>query len=111
MKMAATFPDIDFRRKVTIGNQVAADNVMVGNLGDGGKANRPLRSARDAEALSEHELDRADLRLVLHAGVHGLRECPNDFQGGAGPVAGRTSLRRRRADWRIFCAGRPLAVG
>jgi len=53
MKMAATFPQIDFRREVTIGHLLASyeDPADIG-----GKVNPPLRSRADVEALWEHVL-------------------------------------------------------
>jgi allantoinase len=53
MKMAATFPDIDFRREVTIGHLVTSyeDQTTIG-----GKVNPPLRSKADVEALWQHVL-------------------------------------------------------
>jgi allantoinase len=55
MKMAATFPNIDFRREVTIGHLVT-DYEISGALGNGGKVNPPLRSREDVEALWGHVL-------------------------------------------------------
>jgi allantoinase len=55
MKMAATFPDIDFRREVTIGHLVT-DYETSGRLGNGGKVNPPLRSRSDVDALWGHVL-------------------------------------------------------
>jgi allantoinase len=55
MKMAATFPGVDFRREVTIGHLVT-DYEVAGRLGVGGKVNPPLRSRADVDALWEHVL-------------------------------------------------------
>lgn len=55
MKMTATFPDVDFRREVTIGHLVT-DYETAGRLGVGGKVNPPLRSRADVDALWEHVL-------------------------------------------------------
>jgi allantoinase len=55
MKMATTFPGIDFRREVTIGHLVT-DFETAGRLGVGGKVNPPLRSRADVDALWEHVL-------------------------------------------------------
>lgn len=53
MKMAAAFPQIDFRREVTIGHLLASyeDPADIG-----GKVNPPLRSRDDVEALWAHLL-------------------------------------------------------
>jgi allantoinase len=53
MKMAQTFPEIDFRREVTIGHLLASyeDAIDIG-----GKVNPPLRSKADVDALWEHVL-------------------------------------------------------
>lgn len=55
MKMAATFPSVDFRREVTVGHLVT-DYEIAGRLGVGGKVNPPLRSRADVDALWEHVL-------------------------------------------------------
>ncbi|HEX3792492.1 MAG TPA: dihydroorotase family protein [Pseudonocardiaceae bacterium] len=55
MKMAVTFPNIDFRREVTIGHLVT-DYERAGRLGVGGKVNPPLRARSDVDALWEHVL-------------------------------------------------------
>lgn len=53
LKMAMAFPNVDFRREVTIGHLLADyDNAN----GIGGKVNPPLRSRSDVEALWEHLL-------------------------------------------------------
>lgn len=52
MKMAATFPNVDFRREVTIGHLVATYDTA----GIGGKVNPPLRSKADVDALWAHVL-------------------------------------------------------
>lgn len=53
MRMATAFPNIDFRREVTIGH-LLADFTTAHGLG--GKVNPPLRSRQDVEALWEHVL-------------------------------------------------------
>jgi len=53
MKMAATFPGVDFRREVTVGHLVADYNTPK-NIG--GKVNPPLRGHDDVEALWRHLL-------------------------------------------------------
>ena len=53
MMMAATFPQVNFRREVTIGH-LLADNTTASGLG--GKVNPPLRPREDVEALWEHLL-------------------------------------------------------
>jgi allantoinase len=53
MKMASTFPHIDFRREVTIGHLLADVDTA---LGIGGKVNPPLRPREDVEALWGHVL-------------------------------------------------------
>lgn len=53
MKMAQTFPSIDFRREVTIGHLLAS---YEDTSGIGGKVNPPLRSKADVDALWEHVL-------------------------------------------------------
>ncbi|HEX5496789.1 MAG TPA: dihydroorotase family protein, partial [Mycobacteriales bacterium] len=55
MRMAAAFPDVDFRREVTVGHLVT-DYQTAGRLGIGGKVNPPLRSRADVDALWEHVL-------------------------------------------------------
>ncbi|MBC7549313.1 MAG: dihydroorotase family protein [Cellulomonas sp.] len=52
MLMQSTFPDIDFRREVTVGHLLA--DFHTANLG--GKVNPPLRSPEDVESLWEHVL-------------------------------------------------------
>jgi allantoinase len=52
MKMAETFPQVDFRREVTIGHLVASYDTAA--AGVGGKVNPPLRSQADVESLWEH---------------------------------------------------------
>lgn len=54
MKMAATFPNIDFRREVTIGHLLADVETA---SGIGGKVNPPLRSREDVESLWAHLLE------------------------------------------------------
>ena len=54
MRMAATFPHIDFRREVTIGHLLADIHTA---SGIGGKVNPPLRPREDVEALWEYLLD------------------------------------------------------
>ena len=53
MKMAATFPAIDFRREVTIGH-LLADCDSARDVG--GKVNPPLRPREDVDGLWEHVL-------------------------------------------------------
>jgi len=53
MKMAATFPHIDFRREVTIGHLLADIDTASGL---GAKVNPPIRPRDDVEALWEHVL-------------------------------------------------------
>jgi allantoinase len=53
LKMAATFPHIDFRREVTIGHLLADVDTA---SGIGGKVNPPLRPRADVEALWAHVL-------------------------------------------------------
>jgi allantoinase len=53
MKMATTFPAVDFRREVTVGHLVA-DYTTASGLG--GKVNPPLRSPADVDALWCHVL-------------------------------------------------------
>ena len=53
MKMAAAFPNIDFRREVTIGHLLAS---FEDGIGVGGKVNPPLRSRADVDALWERVL-------------------------------------------------------
>jgi allantoinase len=52
LKMAAAFPNVDFRREVTIGHLVATYETA----GIGGKVNPPLRSQADVDALWQHVL-------------------------------------------------------
>ncbi|MGW4797643.1 dihydroorotase [Nonomuraea sp. NPDC004297] len=54
VRMAATFPHIDFRREVTIGHLLA--DVDTAN-GIGSKVNPPIRPREDVEALWEYLLD------------------------------------------------------
>ncbi|MFC5831749.1 dihydroorotase [Nonomuraea insulae] len=54
VRMAATFPHIDFRREVTIGHLLA--DVDTAN-GIGSKVNPPIRPREDVEALWEYMLD------------------------------------------------------
>ncbi|MCF6475716.1 hydantoinase [Nonomuraea sp. MG754425] len=54
VRMAATFPHIDFRREVTIGHLLA--DVDTAN-GVGSKVNPPIRPREDVEALWEYLLD------------------------------------------------------
>ncbi|WP_281690435.1 dihydroorotase [Pseudonocardia thermophila] len=56
MRMASTFPHVDFRREVTIGHLLA--DVETAH-GIGGKVNPPLRSREDVEALWSYLLDGA----------------------------------------------------
>ncbi|WP_181763631.1 dihydroorotase [Streptomyces albidus (ex Kaewkla and Franco 2022)] len=51
MRMARTFPQVDFRREVTIGHLLA--NIETAS-GIGGKVNPPLRPQEDVDALWEH---------------------------------------------------------
>ncbi|GHJ39233.1 dihydroorotase family protein [Streptomyces sp. TS71-3] len=51
MLMAKTFPQVDFRREVTIGHLLA--NIETAS-GVGGKVNPPLRPQEDVDALWEH---------------------------------------------------------
>jgi allantoinase len=53
MKMAATFPQIDFRREVTIAHLLTSYEE---STSIGGKVNPPIRSRSDVEALWEHVL-------------------------------------------------------
>ncbi len=53
MLMAATFPQVNFRREVTIGHLLADISTA---SGIGGKVNPPLRPREDVEALWEHLL-------------------------------------------------------
>ena len=52
LKMATAFPDVDFRREVTIGHLVATYETA----GIGGKVNPPLRAQADVDALWQHVL-------------------------------------------------------
>ncbi|WP_188190780.1 dihydroorotase [Nonomuraea sp. SYSU D8015] len=54
VRMAATFPHIDFRREVTIGHLLADIDTA---SGIGGKVNPPIRPREDVEALWRHVLD------------------------------------------------------
>ncbi|GAA3221220.1 dihydroorotase [Nonomuraea helvata] len=54
VRMAATFPNIDFRREVTIGHLLADVDTADGI---GGKVNPPIRPREDVEALWEYVLD------------------------------------------------------
>ncbi|MEV4109885.1 dihydroorotase family protein [Nonomuraea sp. NPDC049695] len=54
VRMAATFPAIDFRREVTIGHLLADVDTADGI---GGKVNPPIRPREDVEALWEYVLD------------------------------------------------------
>ncbi|MEV4169589.1 MULTISPECIES: dihydroorotase [unclassified Nonomuraea] len=54
VRMAATFPHIDFRREVTIGHLLADIDTA---SGIGGKVNPPIRPREDVEALWEYVLD------------------------------------------------------
>ena len=56
MKMAQVFPDVDFRREVTIGHLCVDLEEAEANAGNGGKVNPPLRPRSDVEALWEHVL-------------------------------------------------------
>ncbi|MEV4567655.1 dihydroorotase family protein [Nonomuraea sp. NPDC049419] len=53
VRMAATFPEIDFRREVTIGHLLADVSTAAGI---GGKVNPPIRPRADVEALWGHVL-------------------------------------------------------
>jgi allantoinase len=53
MLMARTFPEIDFRREVTIGHLLADVHTA---SGIGGKVNPPIRPREDVEALWDHLL-------------------------------------------------------
>lgn len=53
MMMAATFPQVDFRREVTVGHLLAD---IATASGIGGKVNPPLRPREDVDALWEHLL-------------------------------------------------------
>lgn len=53
LRMAKTFPHIDFRREVTIGHLLVDVDTA---RGIGGKVNPPLRERADVEALWEHLL-------------------------------------------------------
>ncbi|WP_327086861.1 dihydroorotase family protein [Nonomuraea sp. NBC_01738] len=54
VRMAATFPHIDFRREVTIGHLLASVDTASGL---GAKVNPPIRPREDVEALWEYVLD------------------------------------------------------
>ena len=54
LRMAATFPHVDFRREVTVGHLLADVDTASGL---GGKVNPPLRPREDVEALWEYVLD------------------------------------------------------
>ncbi|MEO3875139.1 dihydroorotase family protein [Nonomuraea sp. B12E4] len=54
VRMAATFPHIDFRREVTIGHLLADIDTASGL---GAKVNPPIRPREDVEALWRHVLD------------------------------------------------------
>nr|WP_201761872.1 dihydroorotase family protein [Nonomuraea sp. K271] len=54
VRMAATFPHIDFRREVTIGHLLADVDTASGL---GAKVNPPIRPREDVEALWEYVLD------------------------------------------------------
>jgi allantoinase len=54
LRMAQVFPQVDFRREVTIGHLLADIHTAVGL---GGKVNPPLRPREDVEALWEYLLD------------------------------------------------------
>lgn len=53
MLMAQTFPEIDFRREVTVGHLLADVDTA---SGIGGKVNPPIRPREDVEALWDHLL-------------------------------------------------------
>jgi len=53
LRMATTFPHVDFRREVTIGHLLADIDTASGL---GGKVNPPLRPREDVETLWEHVL-------------------------------------------------------
>ena len=53
MRMAETFPHVNFRREVTIGHLLADITTANGNFG---KVNPPIRPREDVEALWEHVL-------------------------------------------------------
>ena len=54
VRMAKTFPHVDFKREVTIGHLLADVETAAGI---GGKVNPPLRPREDVEALWEYVLD------------------------------------------------------
>jgi len=54
MRMATAFPQVDFRREVTIGHLLADVDTAYGL---GGKVNPPLRPREDVEALWDYVLD------------------------------------------------------
>ena len=54
LRMAETFPHVDFRREVTVGHLLADIHTAHGL---GGKVNPPLRPREDVEALWAHLLD------------------------------------------------------
>jgi allantoinase len=54
VRMAQTFPHVDFRREVTVGHLLADVETAAGI---GGKVNPPLRPREDVEALWEYVLD------------------------------------------------------
>ncbi|MBK1787057.1 dihydroorotase [Prauserella cavernicola] len=53
LRMAGTFPHVDFRREVTVGHLLADVDTA---SGIGGKVNPPLREREDVEALWRHVL-------------------------------------------------------
>jgi allantoinase len=95
MKMQATFPDINFRREVTIGHLVT-DYEISGALGNGGKVNPPLRSREDVDALWAHVLA-GDVSWVVsdHACCKEERkfgEDPDDVFAGSSGFGGTEYL-------------------
>jgi allantoinase len=65
MRMSQAFPNIDFRREVTVGHLLADIHSA---SGIGGKVNPPLRPREDVEALWSHLLDgRIDWIVSDHA--------------------------------------------
>lgn len=75
LKMAGAFPNVDFRRELTIGHLLADCDSAVDI---GGKVNPPLRPREDVEALWEH---------VLHGDVSWISSdhacCKDEMKYGA----------------------------
>ncbi|MBB3664770.1 allantoinase [Prauserella sediminis] len=65
LRMAKTFPHVDFRREITVGHLLADVDTA---SGIGGKVNPPLREREDVEALWRHVLaDEVDWVVSDHA--------------------------------------------